>query len=804
MSSQSSTKVFLVTANIASCFDNPKAMLNTWLDEFFKVVRVREPHFVALHCQEVGGKNYETCMENVEDFLRNFLNRAAMLNFTRARLFIDEEYGSAEKFTALGSLYFLRDDVKDAQIWNFKDKRFVNVEGKEHYVGDIEDVPIKEKSKFPQEFFPECKWSRKGFLRTRWSLNGTLFDLVNIHLFHDASNFIAMEKFPSVYTLNRKRAMEHTLDRFHNDEFKNVPIFLFGDFNFRLDTGSVVQKLTEECQMLENVEDTGERTCEFRDKRDEKSVLSVSKKSFSHMDHPSIFLNDNGKWLRPFDKELTEFSPRLQEFPITFPPSYPFEEGAESKDNEYGGLYMKTRCPSWCDRVILNQSAKDLIDQKKEDVLYDIIGLNSRMGDHKPVGLCIHLPIGAGIVQCCRGTTHCPNFVHDPLSSCFVVGSWCRCVTSSPCPIDTPSSEVSSDVACPVYSDTNNSNHSVICNSSFPPPIPSVPLSGGVEPLIKDTNPPNKIGSPMGGNDLLKNLLKFNNGKLLEELSLCSDSKSGDPLLKRVHSDPIKVKNYCDRFKDLPPSALIHSNLIHSHSLDGTRKGKGSSAKLRLRAFSSRMISHHSSSSEEWFEEIPPDENEERDKVPTSQKEEPSPLKIRYESVSSAEMEENNRKNDENSNKKEIDEDEENFPSCTDSVLKPPVLVQQQNSLNNLLFPDNYNGHRSSEYSKDNDYVCDIKSVSNLSYQTDTSSVHKVSETNSLTAQPPLTLVKVVGEVDKQRSVSESNASSEPFLLESETDNPSVAIANSSICSTKSEKFESNEQSSLKCCCSVS
>lgn len=43
------------------------------------------------------------------------------------------------------------------------------------------------------EFCFQCKWSRKGFLRTRWNLNGTIFDLVNIHLFHDASNFVAME-----------------------------------------------------------------------------------------------------------------------------------------------------------------------------------------------------------------------------------------------------------------------------------------------------------------------------------------------------------------------------------------------------------------------------------------------------------------------------------------------------------------------------------------------------------------------------------------------------------------------------------
>ena len=70
---------------------------------------------------------------------------------------------------------------------------FTPVNSKEVLSGNIEAVTTKEKAKFPQDFFPECKWSRKGFLRTRWSIGGTIFDLINIHLFHDASNFIAME-----------------------------------------------------------------------------------------------------------------------------------------------------------------------------------------------------------------------------------------------------------------------------------------------------------------------------------------------------------------------------------------------------------------------------------------------------------------------------------------------------------------------------------------------------------------------------------------------------------------------------------
>lgn len=29
-----------------------------------------DPKFIALHCQEVGGKNYEQSMRHVEDFVR--------------------------------------------------------------------------------------------------------------------------------------------------------------------------------------------------------------------------------------------------------------------------------------------------------------------------------------------------------------------------------------------------------------------------------------------------------------------------------------------------------------------------------------------------------------------------------------------------------------------------------------------------------------------------------------------------------------------------------------------------------------
>lgn len=63
--------------------------------------------------------------------------------------------------------------------------------------------------------------------------------------------------------------------------------------------------------------------------------------------------------LKDYDYELKSFKDQLFEFTIHFQPSYPFEE------NEHEGTkYMKTRCPAWCDRVVLSAGAKRLINEK--------------------------------------------------------------------------------------------------------------------------------------------------------------------------------------------------------------------------------------------------------------------------------------------------------------------------------------------------------------------------------------------------------------------------------------------------------
>lgn len=81
--------------------------------------------------------------------------------------------------------------------------------------------------------------------------------------------------------------------------------------------------------------------------------------------------------LKPYDRELESFEKFLGEFPITFPPSYPFEENINK-----GSSYMHTRCPAWCDRVLFSHSVKQLVDDNGY-VEYDLMGLNTCMGDHK-------------------------------------------------------------------------------------------------------------------------------------------------------------------------------------------------------------------------------------------------------------------------------------------------------------------------------------------------------------------------------------------------------------------------------------
>lgn len=47
--------------------------------------------------------------------------------------------------------------------------------------------------------------------------------------------------------------------------------------------------------------------------------------------------------------------------------------------------YMESRCPAWCDRIILNDNLMGILDNYSTKNEYGMIGENTCMGDHKVI-----------------------------------------------------------------------------------------------------------------------------------------------------------------------------------------------------------------------------------------------------------------------------------------------------------------------------------------------------------------------------------------------------------------------------------
>ncbi|XP_059499824.1 inositol polyphosphate-5-phosphatase A-like [Stegostoma tigrinum] len=108
-------------------------------------------------------------------------------------------------------------------------------------------------------------------------------------------------------------------------------------------------------------------------------LLRIESKTFDYFDQ-GVFHHNNGKALLEFDNELTMFFNQICELDIEFPPSYPYSEV-----NTEGTQYANTRCPAWCDRVLMSPCAKEIV--AKGEYVYDLVGPSVCMGDHKPVYL---------------------------------------------------------------------------------------------------------------------------------------------------------------------------------------------------------------------------------------------------------------------------------------------------------------------------------------------------------------------------------------------------------------------------------
>ncbi|XP_038560630.1 inositol polyphosphate-5-phosphatase A [Micropterus salmoides] len=385
------TDVLLVTANVGSLFDNVGEIQNEWVQELYRTIHSYKPKFIALHFQEVGGKDYMVNMGLAEQFFWSIESSEEMKDFDRSCIYVDNQFKAEDSFTALGSMYFIHKTLKNIYQYDFNVKDFKAVSGQNKHMGSLDVVAAVEKEKFPKNFWPDFKWSRKGFMRTRWIIHNQGLDLVNVHLFHDASNLIACNSSPSIYSANRKRALRYVINRISDSRYTPLPFFLFGDFNFRLDTLSLVQHLSTSADVQTVKMDSSNKVekiiCEEKD-NDHQVVLHIEEKMFDYL-HQAIFREDNGRALLKYDKEVTAFHDVIREEDITFPPSYPYSE-EYTKPTQY----MNTRCPAWCDRILMSHTAQEFIHKRDDDeksVVYDTVGPNICMGDHKPVFLFFSL-----------------------------------------------------------------------------------------------------------------------------------------------------------------------------------------------------------------------------------------------------------------------------------------------------------------------------------------------------------------------------------------------------------------------------
>ncbi|XP_026200014.1 inositol polyphosphate-5-phosphatase L [Anabas testudineus] len=379
------TDVLLVTANVGSLFDTLNEIQNKWLQELYKTVHSYKPQFIALHFQEVGGKNYTANMDRAEDFFKSIMFSTEMKDYDRVCIYVDNQFQAENTFTALGSMYFIHKKLKNVSQYDFNVKDFREVSRQNVNVGSLNGVTTVETEKFPKGFWPDFKWSRKGFMRTRWIIHNQGLDLVNVHLFHDASNLIACEASPSIYSANRQNALRYVINRISDSRYAPLPFFLFGDFNFRLDTLRLVQHLSNSTNVQKVTKDSSNEVekiiCEEKD-NDQQVLLQIEEKLFAYL-HQAFFRENNGSALLEYDKEVVAFRDVIREEDITFPPSYPYSE-----DYTKPTQYMNTRCPAWCDRILMSHSAQEFIHRRDEEtIVYNNMGANVCMGDHKPVFL---------------------------------------------------------------------------------------------------------------------------------------------------------------------------------------------------------------------------------------------------------------------------------------------------------------------------------------------------------------------------------------------------------------------------------
>eukprot|EP00039_Didymoeca_costata_P021897 m.3180 g.3180 ORF g.3180 m.3180 type:complete len:432 (-) comp2708_c0_seq1:68-1363(-) len=390
--------MMFVTANVGSLFEK-ESLQSSWMAELAKVLETHHPEFLAVHMQEVGGKGSDGKREKVEAFVELLRKFAGNHGLTKISGYLDTDNHEVEQYSALGAVYFVKESL-DIEVYNYVKNSYEPV-GTHYDLGGKSE--IHRKVKFAKGQFGIKNHARKGFIHTKWRVDGRVVSTVNIHLFHDDSNIVAASTHgvSSCYAQTRAAALQYVLNDLESDA--EIPekrprkdsdalaegtaelLFLFGDFNFRLRVGDALRFV---CGVRPRRPPSDKEPEQLvYTKRGSKSPdLTLSKKKITYTD-PNLFLHDIPGLLK-FDNELDEF-PELKECAVTWKPTYPFSEGEIPE--KHAGLYGDKRPPAWPDRVLMDVKTFESVANMNPH--YNTIGLDACMGDHKPVYLSISLPV---------------------------------------------------------------------------------------------------------------------------------------------------------------------------------------------------------------------------------------------------------------------------------------------------------------------------------------------------------------------------------------------------------------------------
>ncbi|KAL1527430.1 hypothetical protein AB1Y20_016096 [Prymnesium parvum] len=431
-------RALLITQNITGVFDAIDEALEPWIRELLALVDRHSPDFIALHLQEMGGSDWQgRGMEGAAPFTAAI--HKALPAFWSTGVLCNPD--TTRSFSALGSMYLVRSAaLPRVQLWHFGDaEQPASFRALADLPAPLLDEPCLpahfcRHERFPQDFFPDFpNWSRKGYLVTRWQLGGEQLDLVNVHLFHDDSNLTALKRTESetqsIYATRRGAALRHTLREVVAEHPSTPPrpsLFVFGDFNFRLDLPAVVTHLCgahglARAQLHEpqagalklasadrEADGTAEALC-----GDEEVVLEVGTKRFAIARPWELFADY--PLARSFDRELNQYTNGsaalpLLELPSTFKPTYMHvrntDEGKNkahappsraaggrknASDSEVDAAFLsfgRKRCPSWCDRVLMDAEGWNLVERSPVPPTYDAIEQGSAViCDHNKVFL---------------------------------------------------------------------------------------------------------------------------------------------------------------------------------------------------------------------------------------------------------------------------------------------------------------------------------------------------------------------------------------------------------------------------------